>query len=296
MLQEILAYRKDITIYDAFIFFNELETLELRLNILDPYVDFFVVVECTETFSGIPKKLYFKDNIDRFEKFRHKILHYIVDDAPIDRAELEQRLQFKQLTNLEQKIIIESLTNSNVPRGQDMWLREFYQRESIKKALVGVRDTDFCFISDVDEIWNPEIIIDYAANCIYKFNQTVYAYYLNNRSSEPWAGTFATSYGRIKNHCLNNMRDAAKTSYTYINNGGWHFTNQGGIERIKSKIESYSHQEFNTATIKSDIEKNIKENKDFVGRSYTFSIDESGLPSYLLANKGKYKEYFRQLP
>lgn len=295
-IQAIAAYRKTINVYDAFIFFNELETLELRLNILDPYVDFFVIVECTETFSGTPKKLYFKDHVDRFEKFRHKIIHYVIEDAPHDRPTCEARLRDTLLDPLEREIIERTLSNKNVPKGHDMWLREFYQRESIKKALVGLRGTDFCYISDVDEIWNPETIVDYRKDVVYKFRQIVYAYYLNNRSSEEWAGTYGTWYKHIKNSCLGDMRDAAKTVYTYINNGGWHFTNQGGAARIAQKIESYSHQEFNTVHIKDTLAEKIASNTDFVGRSFTFSVDERDLPSYILTHKEIYIDFFRPLP
>ncbi len=255
----IKNYRKDIKIYDAFLFFNELELLEIRMNILDPYVDYFVIIECMETFSGKPKKLYFEENKERFQKFSHKIIHRVVEakDFP------------------------------------DFWTRESWQRESIKDALSNARDNDFCFVSDIDEIWNPETIVDFRENSIYKFRQKMYAYYLNNRSSEKWAGTFAAKWGVIKNRGLNDMRDAAKTNYTYVKNGGWHFTNQGGAERIKTKIESYSHSEFDTLEVKSDIENKISENKDFVGRRFSFWIDERDLPKYLLQNKEKYKEFFR---
>lgn len=259
-LRLINDHRKDIKVYDAVLFFNELELLEIRLNILDPYVDFFVIVECMETFSGIPKKLYFKDNIERFEKFRHKIVHHVVAD--------------------EKKF-------------NDFWSRESFQRESIKNALSDLRDEDFCFVSDVDEIWNGEAIIDWRKNDIYKFRQKMYAYYLNNRSSEKWAGTFAAKWGVIKERSLNDMRDAAKTNYTYIKDGGWHFTNQGGVDRIKTKIEAYSHSEFNTPEIKSEIEKKIVDNKDFVGRGFKFWIDGSELPTYLIKNREKYKGFFR---
>lgn len=292
-ISDIAQYRKSIKIYDAFIFFNELELLEIRLNILDPYVDYFVIVESTHTFSGKPKELSFKQNTERFKKFNDKIIHYVVSDVPATREELENRLVSSSLDDLDREIITQSLTNSNVPKGQDMWLREFYQRESIKKALVGLRDHDFVFVSDVDEIWNPYTPIDYREDCIYKLRQTVYSYYLNNRSSEPWAGTFATMYKNIKSRCLGDMRDAAKTTYTYVENGGWHFTNQGGASRIASKIDAYSHQEFNTDDVKNNLEKNITENKDFVGRSFTYTVDEASLPSYLIEHKDHYKDLFR---
>ena len=39
-------------IYDCFTFFNELDLLDIRLNILNDYVDKFVIVESTKTFTG----------------------------------------------------------------------------------------------------------------------------------------------------------------------------------------------------------------------------------------------------
>ena len=53
-------------IIDCFPFFNELDVLELRLNILDSVVDKFVLVEASKTQSLIDKPFYFEDNKDRF--------------------------------------------------------------------------------------------------------------------------------------------------------------------------------------------------------------------------------------
>ena len=52
--------------YDCFSFFNELDLLEIRLNVLKDAVDKFVLVEAGETHSGKPKPLYFKENEARF--------------------------------------------------------------------------------------------------------------------------------------------------------------------------------------------------------------------------------------
>lgn len=289
----VTKYRKTIKVYDAFLFFNELELLEARLNILGPYVDHFVIVESTQTFSGQPKPLYYKENEQRFAKFKKKIIHYIVDDTPTDEAELRQRLQSDKLSSLERELIETSLTTDNVPQGEAHWLREFYQKECIKKALVGLEDNDICYIGDIDEVWNPEVIIDYRADDVFKFRQDVYAYFLNNRSSEPWFGTLATKYKNVKVSSINHLDTPTKTKYRYIDNGGWHFTNQGGPDRIRTKLESYGHQEFNNRKIKSRLEKQIQENKDFVGRNFTFWVDETGLPQYIKDNKAKYKGWFK---
>ena len=64
--------------FDCFSFFNELDILEMRLNILDPHVDFFVLIESEETFSGKPKPLYFELNQERFAKWKDRIIHFIV--------------------------------------------------------------------------------------------------------------------------------------------------------------------------------------------------------------------------
>src|SRR3989344_6676194 len=168
-------YRKNIRKYDVFTFFNELELLEIRLNILEPHVDYFVIIESTETFSGLPKKLIFKENKDRFKKFEKKIIHYVIDDVPTDEDDLHQRLLNNKLSDLDREIINNTLTSSNVPKGIIHWLKEFYQKETIKKALVSLRDNDICFVSDIDEIWNPAAQVDYAKDDIFKLKQNVYA-------------------------------------------------------------------------------------------------------------------------
>ncbi len=291
-IKEVALYRESIKLYDVFTFFNEFDLLEMRLNILDPYVDYFIIVESTETFSGLSKPLYYAENKDRFKQWHHKIIHHVIDDTPIDRADLEKR--FHPNTDiLERQIIEDALTSDNVPENQIHWLKEFYQKENIKKALNGLRDNDICFVGDVDEIWNPDVLIDYRRNDIFKLKQKVYAYYLNNRSSEPWAGTLITKYINIKRNCLNHLRTKSKTRYTYINDGGWHFTNQGGANQIRKKLESYGHQEFNNNTIKSQIEQHMRDNKDFVGRNFTFWTDETELPQYLIENKEKYSSFFK---
>ncbi|HZX73462.1 MAG TPA: hypothetical protein VFE57_03515, partial [Cyclobacteriaceae bacterium] len=69
-------------VVDCFTFFNELDLLEIRLNILNETVDRFVLVEATRTFQNNPKPLYFNENKKRFEAFLPKITHIIVDDYP----------------------------------------------------------------------------------------------------------------------------------------------------------------------------------------------------------------------
>ena len=50
----------NMKVFDCFIFFNELDLLELRLNVLDSCVDYFVIVESAITFQGEDKEFFLK--------------------------------------------------------------------------------------------------------------------------------------------------------------------------------------------------------------------------------------------
>ena len=68
-----------MAIYDCFQFFNEEHVLDLRLNILNEFVDFFVIVESTTDHQGKTKKLNFDPK--KFTKFEKKIIYIVVDDT-----------------------------------------------------------------------------------------------------------------------------------------------------------------------------------------------------------------------
>lgn len=294
---EIAEYRKKIKIYDAFNFFNELELLDIRLNILDPYVDHFVIVESTLTHSGLPKKLFYEENKHLFKKFESKIIHFVIDKPIKDFEDARERAK-NETDPVDRAIIREALASDNVSPTAPSFLRDFYEKECVKKALVGLKDDDICYVSDLDEIWNPELLIDYSKDDVFKLRQVGYVYYLNNRSTQEdwsgWTGTIATKYKNIKDACLNHLRTHRKmeSKYIFLRNGGWHFTFQGGAERVKSKIESYSHQELNTEKLKSQIGDIVRRNKDLRGRSFKFKVDERSLPEYILKNREKYKQFF----
>lgn len=276
-IDRIIKYKENIKIYDIFTYNGERDILDIRLNILHNHVDQFIIVEAPTTFSGLSKPLYFNEQKEYFAKFSEKIKYFVINDYPND----------KDICELAEN-------NSNVPKGgPEHWRREFYQKESIKKALVDLNDNDICFIGDVDEIWNPEVIIDYSKNNVFKLRQVVYSYFLNNRSSEPWAGTLVTKYKNIKNNCLNDLRTKSKTVYNYINNGGWHFTSIGGLDEVRRKLkDSYTSESYNTKEVQNNLEKRFGE-KDYMGRKFKFWIDESDLPKYLIENKYKYKNLFK---
>lgn len=247
--------------YDCFSFFNELDLLEIRFNILDEYVDFFVLGESKETFSGQNKPLYYWDNRERFKKWRHKILPCISDKVS----------------------------------GVDSFQRAFFQKENLLYylKLMPVMDDDIIYFGDLDEMWKPQTVDDN----VYKLKQLNYAYYLNNRSSEQWIGTIVGKYKSIKEKGFNYNR--AHPNF-YKEDGGWHFTNMGGRDQIIQKLNSYDHQEFNLESIKSTIQDKIDNGQDYVGRShdwlgvpFRFWIDETDLPNYIMDNYEKYKHLFK---
>lgn len=269
-------------VVDVFSFNGELDLLEIRLNILDKVVDQFIICESDETFTGIQKPRYFEENKQRYEKWFPKIKHFI-------------------MTKPDEELLAQAQKSPGVPQELHWWVREFCQKESIKRALTHLQDDDLVFISDADEIWNPDVVIPHGR---WKLEQIVYAYYLNNRSSEThpgsrygWLGTTLIPYRIIKTDTLDNLRShdfhRAHMLPAVLPNGGWHFTNMGDAEFIKRKLSSYSHQEFNHDGVLDNIENQMQENKDFIGRNFTFTTDETGLPKYILDNKERYAHLWK---
>ncbi len=275
---ELAEYKKKIKIYDLFYLFNELDLLEIRLNILNDFVDYFVIIESTESFSGLPHELQYEKHKERFAPWKDKIIYYVVDDFPKDAS-----------------LLAKAKSNSNVGAGEHYWVREFYQKESAKKAIANLKDTDIVFISDLDEIWNPlqlKKLTDFSKSEIIRPKQLAYYYYLNNRCSEinGWTGTIAAQYKTIKNNCLNDLRTRSKTKFIEIDSGGWHFGFMGGIKGAMKKLTEWQHPEYMDWI--PTIEERVKKNIDYRGRKYRYWIDESDLPEYLIKNKGKWINLF----
>ncbi len=235
-------------IYDCFSFFNELDLLEIRLNVLKDVVDKFVLVEAGETHTGKPKPLYFKENEARFAAFRDRIIYVAIERFP------------------------EVCTTS--------WARENWQRNAIAEGLKGAKDDDVILISDLDEIPRPEKIAKYVGTPgVTVFDQTYYAFYLNYRNvrQQWWHGTrmvsykdFCHAFDGVKVHedeflppSVNEGTTASKIRCRrlprsrggehVVKNGGWHFTCLGGAEALAKKIASFAHQEYNPGEGKVDV-------------------------------------------
>lgn len=255
-------------IYDTFCFFNELDILKIRLNILSPFVDYFVIGESKETFSGKSKKLFYQ-NSERFEKWKDKIIHL---EIPLKET-------------------------------NDPFERAAFQKNYLKSVLEHrCNDEDIVFFGDVDEIWQYKRMFkeDFAGlpnDKVFNLQQLNYSYYLNNRSSEEWIGTVVGKWKIIKTNSVNYWR----ANHNYIlSNGGWHFTNCIGYDNILKKLDSYDHQEANIPWVKDGLKARIEANTDYLGRTQDWTgkpfkmwLEEKELPEYILDNKDKYKHLWK---
>lgn len=255
-----------MSVTDCFTYSGEVDMLELHLSILDPYVDHFVIGEAAITFSGRTKPLYFDEQYkeERFQRFVPKITYAIVDD-------------------FYHPSIMNYMLKTNWFEMAYPFKMSFYQKEHLQMgiATLGLKDTDTVYFGDCDEIWTPQTLQSEP----HKLEQLMYSYHLNRRSTEKWNGTFISSYKDLKNKGINALRkDITKT----LPNGGWHFTNMGGLEAVHKKLRDYDHQEINTPDIHENLERRFNEGEDFLGREHRMHIDESEWPPYLKDNRDKY--------
>jgi len=253
-------------------YFDEEILLDLRMNILDKYVDYFVIVESTFTHKGEERKLHF--NHKRFKKFENKIIYLVYDEKPKDIKEILKNDIEPDISN---KFIINAL------------LRENGQRNFIINGLKDADDDDYILVSDVDEIPNlEEVDFSKINQKILLFRQDMFYYKFNlNLPNFSWTGTKGCKKRNfISPQWLRNIKDRkynflrfdtffSKTKYMnikIIDNGGWHFTNLKNAKEIEYKLKSYlHHREFDVNPISSDEIKKIMNDKIAI---YDLSLDK----------------------
>ena len=165
-------------LYDCFQFFDEEMLLDLRLNIMDKYVDKFVITEATYMHNGKSKKLVF--DIKKFNKFKDKIIYIVVDKQPPDIHEIYEKDSDEEDTK-GQKLILNGYKRDN------------FQREMAQKFLKNVDENDWIIINDIDEIPNLEKVdFNKNKNNLILFKQQIYFYKFNlHYPSSPWFGSRA---------------------------------------------------------------------------------------------------------
>lgn len=213
-------------IVDCFIFYNEIDMLSYRLDVLNEHIDYFILVESTCTFAGKEKKLYYQENKHLFDKYNEKIIHVILEDFPY------------------------IFPNIDYSKNQQ-WENEHYQRTAIKSGIdkLQLNEHDILILSDVDEIPDVKILQKLKYNLlrldnIYSLKQDFYYYNLNSKMMTKWDASKIMPFSTYKTlnktcqelRCLNCQQ---------IENGGWHLSYFGDKFFIQNKIINFSHQEFN---------------------------------------------------
>ena len=287
-------------------YFDEEMILDLRLNILNKYVDYFVIVESIFTHRGEKKELKF--NLNKFGQFKDKIIYLIYNQVPKNLEIINKEDTEKEKSD---KLIMNAI------------FRENEQRNFLERGLENAKDEDVILISDVDEIPNLDNLdFNQIHQKIFIFEQNMFYYKFNLKLPDfSWKGTKGCKKKYFKNpQWLRNIKDRKYPFYRidtffsekkYINckiikNGGWHFTNIKTPEELFEKFSNFGHHdEFELANIDVDKIKEKVTNKEVFydhladkGSSNRWSdnyklkkIDLNYLPKYLVENSEKFKDW-----
>ena len=266
-------------IYDCFSYWDEDILLDLRLNILNDYVDYFVIVEGNKTWQNNPKKLRF--NIEKFKYFKNKIIYVPVED---------------------------------MPGGGNPWVRENFQRNSIERGLSSAKQDDLIIISDLDEIPNLEKLYNFKKKMRYAvFKQNHYYYKINLQSTQNpyWHGSRICIKKFLKSpQWLRNLKFKKRPFWridklrlnNIIEDGGWHFCNLKNAEQLLYKYnnlcETNDPYHFKEKIDKKylnvdEIQKKIISGRDIIGRKdvYKSRVIDDSFPAYVVNNFEKYKKW-----
>ncbi len=286
-------------------YFDEEVVVDVRLNTLDKFVDYFVIVESKFTHKGDRRDLKF--NHKKFAKFKNKIIYLVYEEQSNYIKEINSKDGVYEKTK---KYIFNAIC------------RENGQRNYIEKGLVEAKDEDIILISDVDEIPNlSNIDFNKINKKIILFNQNMFYYKFNLHLPRLiWGGTKGCKkkylinpqwLRNIKNRKYSFFRiDAlfSKTKYMntkIINNGGWHFTNIKTAEEIEYKLKSYlHHREFEVNPLSvNQINEIIKDKRAIYDLNVDKSVSKIGngkklekfetnkLPIYIQQNINNLKEW-----
>ena len=163
-------------IFDCFMYFDEEIVLDTRLNCLNPYVDYFVIIESCFTHSGDRRELNF--DIKKYKKFKDKIIYKVYDQIP---NKIEKVFENDDEITKSTKYIMNALYRENSQRN--------FISEGIKKA----NNEDLILVSDVDEIPNlSNIDLKTINQKIILFKQDLFYYKFNLKIPDfKWTGTKA---------------------------------------------------------------------------------------------------------
>ena len=292
-------------IYDCFMYFDEDIVLDVRLNVLDKYVDKFVIIESEFNHKGEKRNPLF--DINKFIKFKDKIEYILIGTMPNEIEIISEK-------DSKNEIYRKSIFNA--------WKRENYQRNQIKKGLISASNEDWVIISDLDEIPNLEKInIKEIKEDLIFFKQDMMYYKFNLILNDyKWVGSKACKMKNlISPQWIRDIKDKkyswwridtffSKRKYKnifFVKDGGWHFSYLKNPKNIEKKLKSYLHhidydlnpvgekgieEMINNKRAIYNIKADQKNNK-FGGENILSKIDINLLPKYISDNKDKLKNW-----
>lgn len=289
-------------VIDCTTYFEEDLIMDIRFNILNRYVDKFIVCEASYSHSGNKKKINF--DINKFKKFKEKIVHLTVEKEP-------------------EGIISTQNNEPDVLRINSI-KRIAHQRNQLMKGLDDASQDDIIMYSDNDEIPNLENTnLKSLKEKIIIFKQKIFYYKFNLLYKKlDWYGTKCCKYKYLKN--ISQLRHAKPKKYDFyridtlfsdskfidlkiIQDGGWHFTNLKTPEDLMKKyLNDEMHSEFiKHKTNLDEIKRLVKERKinydhfaktntpnKYINEFQLNKVDLDFLPSFLKENYSTYKEWF----
>ena len=290
-------------IFDCFMYFDEEMILDVRLNTLDKYVDYFIISESNFTHSGKRRDLNF--DINKYKKFKDKIIYLIYDKEPSDIETINEN---DHKNEKARKKIMNAVK------------RENGQRNYLQNGLKDSGNEDIILVSDVDEIPNLKNV-DFTnfKNKIIQFKQDMFYYKFNLVLPKlDWTGTKGCRKKNLINlQWLRNIKDRkysilrpdillSNKKYSdifFVENGGWHFTNIKSPKDIKYKLSSYLHhieydeKPMDVNEIENIINKkmaiydlNLDKKLNKLGEGKKLELyDMNKLPPYIKENKKKFE-------
>ena len=291
-----------MNIIDCFMYYDEDMILDIRLNILDKYVSQFIICEANFNHNGTNRELQF--NINNFKNFKEKIIYIPLRDQPKNLKKID-KLDSQHLRN--SKILDNAL------------LRENFQRNHLYTKIKDFDEDDLIIIGDVDEI--PDLKKFKYKNKITFFKQKMFYYKLNLvHQNFIWYGSKICKKKFLKSpQWLRNVKSKkypkwridtlfSNTKYhdiSFVENGGWHFTNIKTPEKIDFKMKNFLHHlEYEESGLNiEDVKKIVEDKKVFYDHAADkkankwnnsaklVEIEDNLLPEYIISNKSKFSEW-----
>lgn len=204
-------------IIDTTLFNNEFDMLDIHLSITEKYVDRWVILEASRTFSGLEKPYNLTNNIKKYK------------DQYGDRFEVVTLELNSDQTNL---------------------ICETMMRKGLAPALEKYSLDDIVIHGDLDEIINPEKWKE-IIELMDKHNKPVscgfdmYMYRFDQKADRGWQGSavarrsmFQTPHDLYKGSTEVVKRKTRSNAVGLKEHVGWHWTWMGNDELIKNKVVS----------------------------------------------------------